>query len=606
MNRFVQYWSLTLCSYSLFLFGLHPFSWGQSQKVQIESYFEPSAITLSNNCVYKVIIQGSQNSPKGAIPSVTGLEISNNPQTFRKVSLINGVTSIKLELSFSVRPKKEGTFNMPSWPISIDGKSYNVPAAPLRVLAPTQQDIANQQKEKQQQNDLKQAAFIEFSMPRDYVYVGETVVSEVGLFLWDRMPFTRIENAPVKESEGFSATELGQPTEKRNVLKHNKSYTTYSWKIGLTSTSAGNHSLSYHSNVRIRTNSKRSSPFHSPFFNDPFFGFGREESIKISSNKNSVEVRPLPTTGRPSSFGGAIGAFEANSKVDLDHVSLGDPVRLTFSISGRGNFTAMPAPSLETNNAFKVGPPAFLFEGDSQTKFEGIQNFEYVITPIKSGLLNIPVLNFSYFDPNLEEYKLLRSSQHTLRVDPGEKWIDQDNSITADNQNFPSRKISTNDFFQTESEPGLWTDSFIAKDLHRTSAFWAVQIIPFSALGLLVLIGLKKRNRGVQTLKQQESELLKELKKSISFNDPKKFYRCYRSIIQFKVGLLDGHPSPYTLSSDEVIALLKKTNGGDDLILKVRQLLTAFDDFEFAGEVKTSTNLKDEFKKALNIIKEIK
>jgi len=606
MNRFFQYWSFTLFSYSLFLIGLLPFSWGQSQMVQIESYFEPSAITLSNNCVYKVIIQGSQNSPKGAIPSVPGLEISNNPQTFRKVSLINGVTSIKLELSFSVRPKKEGTFNMPTWPISIDGKSYNVPATPLRVLAPSQQDIINQQKEKQQQNDLKQAAFIEFSMPRDYVYVGETVVSEVGLFLWDRMPFTRIENAPVKESEGFSATELGQPAEKRNVLKHNKSYTTYAWKIGLTSTSAGKHSLSYHSNVRIRTNSKRSSPFHSPFFNDPFFGFGREESIKISSDQKSVEVRPLPTTGRPISFGGAIGTFKAKSKVDLDHVSLGDPVRLTFSISGRGNFTAMPAPSLEADKDFKVGPPAFLFEGDSQTKFEGTQNFEYVITPIKSGLLNIPELNFSYFDPNLEEYQLLRSSQHTIRVDPGEKWIDQDNSITEDKQNHPSRALSTNDFFQTESEPGSWTDSFIAKDLRQSPTFWAIQIIPFSAFGLLILIGLKKRNRGIQSPKQQESKLLNELKKSVSFNDTKKFYRCYRSIIQFKVGILDDHPSPYTLSSDEVIALLKKTNRGDDLILKVRQSLTAFDDFEFAGEVKSSIDLKDEFKKAIKIIKEIK
>jgi len=117
---------------------------------------------------------------------------------------------------------------------------------------------------------------------------------------------------------------------------------------------------------------------------------------------------------------------------------------------------------------------------------------------------------------------------------------------------------------------------------------------------------LKKRNRGVQSPKQQESKLLNELKKSVSFNDTKKFYRCYRSIIQFKVGLLDDHPSPYTLSSDEVIALLKKTNRGDDLILKVRQSLTAFDDFEFAGEVKTSIDLKDEFKKALKIIKEIK
>ena len=336
-------------------------------QVAIKSSFQPNTITLSNSSIYKVIIEGSQSSPKGSIPTVSGLEISNSPQTFRKVSLVNGVSSVTLELSFVTKPKREGTFQVPSWQIDIEGRNYQVPSTTLRVLSPSQGDLLRQQKKNQQEENLKQAAFIEFSLPRKYLFEGETIVSDISLFLWDRMPFTRIENAPVKVGEAFSLTELGQPSEKRNVKRFNKNYSSYSWTVGLTAAIPGKHSLAYHSNVRIRTNDRRNSPFNSPFFNDPFFGFGREESIQVKSREEKIEIRPLPMNGRPSFFEGAIGTFETSVSIDAQNVSLGDPVRLTFSISGMGNFSAMPAPSLSGNSEFKIGSPAFSFSGDQRT-----------------------------------------------------------------------------------------------------------------------------------------------------------------------------------------------------------------------------------------------
>ena len=117
-------------------------------QVAIKSSFHPNTITLSNSSIYKVIIEGSQSSPKGSIPTVSGLEISNNPQTFRKVSLVNGVSSVTLELSFVTKPKREGTFQVPSWQIVIEGRNYQVPSTTLRVLSPSQNDLLRQQKEK--------------------------------------------------------------------------------------------------------------------------------------------------------------------------------------------------------------------------------------------------------------------------------------------------------------------------------------------------------------------------------------------------------------------------------------------------------------------------
>ena len=99
---------LILSKLSLFLIGF--FASNTLKGITVEAFFEPASITLSNNCVYKVVIKGTQSSPQGKLPSFSGIKISNNPQTFRKVSLINGVAAVTLELTFSAKPEKLGVF----------------------------------------------------------------------------------------------------------------------------------------------------------------------------------------------------------------------------------------------------------------------------------------------------------------------------------------------------------------------------------------------------------------------------------------------------------------------------------------------------------------
>ena len=128
--------------------------------------------------------------------------------------------------------------------------------------------------------------------------------------------------------------------------------------------------------------------------------------------------------GRPSFFEGAIGTFETSVSIDAQKVSLGDPVRLTFSISGMGNFSAMPAPSLSGNSEFKIGSPAFSFSGDQRTKYTGTQLFEYIITPLVSGLLDLPTPDFAFFNPKIEQYQSIPREKLKIQVDPGEQWIE--------------------------------------------------------------------------------------------------------------------------------------------------------------------------------------
>lgn len=573
------------------------------QQLRVESSFQPPSITIANNSVYKIIIHGSQENPQGSLPQIPGISISNSPQTFRSASFINGVPSVRLEMSFQIKPKKIGTHTIPPWTIKVGSTTLQVPGSSIKVVAANQEDKIKQQAEERQKEDLSQASFIEFINPRKFLFEGETVSGLLNLFIWDRLPVSRIERPPQKEGDAFSLTELRQPQEKRNQTKYGKTYTVFSWPTGLTAAIAGQQQIQFNTSIRVRVKSRGNSPFTSPFFNDPFFGFGREESLTVKSDLVNIEVRELPMIERPDSFRGAIGKFSCRSIPDSDRVSLGDPIRLVVEITGTGNFSAMPAPVLNSNSNFKIGPPAFSFEGNEITMHEGKQLFEYILTPLKPGLISIPVITFSYFDPAREEYFTSKTINHPLRVDPGETWVDptpvQQQTETSD------FAVSTTDLFQTENEPGEWFQNVKHKPVINSQVFWSLQSIPlFCAIGL-GFYGWKRKQSGRDLFRQRQSILKKQMKESITFNDASLFFRATRERLRLEIGTFYKHPNPSSLSSNELTTLLQISSNEEDTISEIEKILEISDDHEFAGTLKDPQSLEDLYKHINNLLKKI-
>ena len=582
----------------------------QNRKPRAEASFSPPTITLSNSSLYRVVIHGTQGTPKGAMPTVPGLKISNSPQILRSASLINGFPSTRVEMSFQVRATKLGTFTFPSWSLSVGGSNLQIPATTLQVLAPSQQDLIRQQRQKEQEQNLREAAFIEFNTSRQFLFEGETVAAMVQLFLWDGLAVTGIEQAPSKIGDNFSITELGQPNEKRNFSRNGKTYTVFSWPIGLTAAMAGEHELTFNTAIRFRVSNRRSSPSRSPFMIDPFFGIGREQSIVVKGNLQTIEVRSLPMKGRPTGFQGAIGSFTAESSLDSDRVSLGDPVRLTFEISGSGNLAAIPAPEISSPKKFKIGPPSFSFEGNQITKHEGKQSFEYIVTPLVAGLLEVPPIEFSYFDPLQESFFSASTLPHPLQVDRGKQWIPDDQESDYLGQSGDPKNLSTSDLFQAESEPGEWVSTLEPNGsgvpLLKNPIFWYSQVIPFLGFGCLIFLGIKRKSGGKAKFKQKENSLFRQMKDSVGFNDASSLLRAFRDLLRLKISKIHKHPNPSSLASEELIGFLKAGKNSDEVISSVKELLRSCDDQEFAGNELAKQPVEDLYRKGFNILKEIR
>ena len=92
--------------------------------------------------------------------------------------------------------------------VFVDGKSYKAPATKLLVLPPNQVDKIRQAEKNKQEKDLKQAAFLEFNCPRPFLFKGETTEATIDLFLWNKLPVTAIEQAPLNNANEFPVSPL--------------------------------------------------------------------------------------------------------------------------------------------------------------------------------------------------------------------------------------------------------------------------------------------------------------------------------------------------------------------------------------------------------------
>jgi hypothetical protein len=70
--------------------------------------------------------------------------------------------------------------------------------------------------------------------------------------------------------------------------------------------------------------------------------FSREESAVMRANDVALHVRPLPRTGQPDDFSGAVGVLGLRASVDTPDARVGEPVLLTVDFYRRRKARAVP------------------------------------------------------------------------------------------------------------------------------------------------------------------------------------------------------------------------------------------------------------------------
>ncbi len=362
------------------------------------------------------------------LPKVDGLLFHRRGQS-TQMSLVNGSYSSSVTSQFLVEATRTGSFTIP--PIVIRNSSgssktqaisFEVTAAQSAVVQ-TQSQPRNVATTRLRSGEADTVAFLRLTPVKKKSYSGEVVPIQIKVYFRDGIQ-ANLNTLPQLKGEGFVLEELSRSPEKTRELIHNTPYTVLTWNSSLSGIKEGEHTVSVELEATLLLRQKRrragNSLFNDPFmggsFFDDFFGGYQEKEVKIASPAQKLTVLSLPEQGKPQGFSGAIGDFRLKVSASPLELSLGDPVTLNMVVSGVGNFARVGAPQMQQKlKGWKSYTPSseFVEEGSAE---RGRKVFEQALVLKDTTVTAIPAMKFSYFDPDSNSYKTLRSDPIPIQI----------------------------------------------------------------------------------------------------------------------------------------------------------------------------------------------
>lgn len=392
------------------------------------SLTQPIHLTLS--------ISSSENLSHVPAPEISLGDFDvYGPQVGTRMEMVNGRTTFARELTYELFARKPGRYTIGPVRLKMGGEVYETRAIPVEVTRSAPRRQPGQGSASGPSQSLEDNLFLRATADRQRAYVGQQVI--VGYDLCYRYQLRDVLFKEIPDFAGFWAKELyvAQRLEpQRETIDHAQFNVAPLRRMALFPTSAGTHRIEPMAiTCSISQGRRRGSLFDAfSLFDDPLFDRG--QSVLLRSPPVEVVVLPLPARGQPAGFGGAVGTYELAVTAEPRDVPVGDPVTLRVTVTGFGNLQGVSAPELSGGQGIEVYDPK-VEERPAITngRLGGTKVFEYILIPERGGRLQVPSVKLAYFDPEVEEYRVLESAPVSL-VSRGEVEEADDNAYALTRQ----------------------------------------------------------------------------------------------------------------------------------------------------------------------------
>lgn len=242
----------------------------------------------------------------------------------------------------------------------------------------------------------------------DTVFVGQQATYEIGVFITESAQQRMRRNPEVVPAElrGVLAYDLGGPQSLPAITQNGTRSFPHVLQRALFPLAPGRLEIPA---SQLTYTLPRSASF-----------FSREESAVMRADDVALHVRPLPRSGRPEDFSGAVGVLGLRASVDASDARVGEPVLLTVRVTGRGNVKLWPRPEVVTPGAALVPAGERVTVDTSGQYVRGTKEFDWLVTPEREGPLAVPPIAYAYFDPYEATYRVARSDPIGITIAAGE------------------------------------------------------------------------------------------------------------------------------------------------------------------------------------------
>ncbi|MBI4925443.1 MAG: protein BatD [Bdellovibrio sp.] len=407
--------------YSIFLFL--PFYGLAADSVKFSVEAERPEISLDESLSIKFSVRAEGN-PSVTEPSYDASDfelLSEFPSTSIESSWINGRASMQSiqEVTKILKPKKTGVLEIKNISIKVAGKTYHADDLKIRVdvsgrVSPPAQSYGGQGLEPRdlgKGSGHSRAFFLKAEVNKQKIYKGEQLI--INYYLYRQVKMYDISVRKYPELNGFLKEELEMPVQGTSLdseqvvvsgVSYYRSllarYAVYPLKEGRLQVDPLMLQFKY---IRERGGSS----FGDTDDEDSFFGFkGFNRLLPLVGTSQSeivsIDAVSIPQYGKSMSFSGGVGDFSLVTAVDKYEVHANEAVTLTLKIEGKGNASSIEEPKIQWPSSIEI----FDSKGHSKSSLNGIGEkiFEFVLVPRAPGKVQLPQIEFSFFDPQQNKY----------------------------------------------------------------------------------------------------------------------------------------------------------------------------------------------------------
>jgi len=383
---------------------------------------------------FRIVYQVNGEGRNFASPSFGKLQVLSGPSTSTSsnIQIVNG----KMEQSYTqsytyiVVANKGGQVNVTPAKITVEGKQYTSNSLSIKVVKSGSTQSGTTQKQREsgvlQDDDVYLRTYVTNKNP----YLGEQII--VTYQIYTRVPISNLGMKKASSFNGFwsknlmdDQTQLRQTTKVINgeeyIVADISKFAVFPQKSGKLVIEPAE--LECVAQVQVQQQRRRSNDPFENFFNDPFFNRNiRNVEVTLSSKPINIQVKPLPTDGKPADFNGAVGEFDFKTSMDRDQVVANDALTFSATISGKGNLELVNLAQPKFPSDFETYEPKISSNiKTSATGVKGWKKFEYLTIPRAQGDFTIKPITFSYFDPKQKRYRTYSSGEITIHVDKGDQ-----------------------------------------------------------------------------------------------------------------------------------------------------------------------------------------
>jgi tetratricopeptide (TPR) repeat protein len=514
----------------------------EAAPVSVRATLDPPQAPAGQPVELAVEVDGAQDAPVPQIADVAGLSVRYvGPST--EVSIVNGRISTSVTHRFSVVAAAPGTFTI--GPITVDhgGRRHDAGTVTFRALAPGNAPAPQPGAPAAVAPATDQLRLV-LSVPRREVYLRERLPVGVKLSIGN----ARVSDIqyPTLPGDGFALEKFPEPPETREHTPEGV-FHVFDFRSTLTPLRSGTLRVGpARLGLNLRVRQRQQDPFFGAFFGES------ARPVALESEALDLIVLPLPESGRPPDFSGAVGQFSLEVRAAPLDLAAGDPVTVTARIRGAGNLEGVAPPALVATDVLRVYPVQAAAPGPA-AKAGVERTFEQVVIPQRAGSVTLPPLRLSYFDPAARAYLTASHPPITLAVRPATR-PEPGTGIVGGTAPAEPESLGRDIVF-IKDDPG--TLRATGSRLHRSAAFWVLQLLPPSVWIAAVLWDRRRRRLSGDVRYARFTRAGRQARRAIAgardalrAGDPAAFYDAVaRAVSEYLSAKLDLPPGSVTPES---------------------------------------------------------